>query len=504
MTGLKRRGQVMVLACVTMLIVALTVMLSYNVNLAIHERIRLQSHADAMAFSLAVLEARALNFTAQSNRAIGSALTGGISIQAYVAIADNLIPQMAQSQQHHFVYAAKELELCPGCKPICAIHCKHAAEAMKVAGCFGGELSRVQGGHSAVQGAARGAMSTLRGQIQQLQQDSTDVVKWTSDQMSSGQLLSRLKEDNAPYAEGLNLLDKVSQGAWACGTEGVVDGNCSAITGFEPGMAGAGQLDELEHHVAMAARPDLDDKEHRNAANMAHQDYTNGPNPSNALIKNPPNPYQKCMEAKGTSKWEYDVPISGGELVGDNTTQNAEFKIPPSRIETWWRYDHISPWHIAGVAKGESTMPPLTTGYYYVHFRLQNNSAFSFNYPNAYAGTKMVLSKSGRTNVGIGGGQEYPWQLNSTGRTTVNFNDTKWSIMLPPVDPGYAVAKGKAYFHQQNKWDQSPNGFDPFWHAKLHYFGRSELQAALNKVGDPNGAAVAGGATPVEGDTNAP
>ena len=68
-----QRGQVMPLAAVSVLVLALMVFLNMNILRSVHERIRLQNYADSRAFSMAVQEARTFNFFAYSNRAIAGA-----------------------------------------------------------------------------------------------------------------------------------------------------------------------------------------------------------------------------------------------------------------------------------------------------------------------------------------------------------------------------------------------------------------------------------------------
>ncbi len=60
-----RVGQVIVLGAVTVLITVLMMMLSFSLTQAIHEKIRLQSHSDAMARTRwPTVEARAMNYFA--------------------------------------------------------------------------------------------------------------------------------------------------------------------------------------------------------------------------------------------------------------------------------------------------------------------------------------------------------------------------------------------------------------------------------------------------------
>lgn len=64
----RAEGQVLVLGCLALLVIALLSLATVTLGHTIHERIRLQDTADAAAFSAAALEARAFNFYAFANR----------------------------------------------------------------------------------------------------------------------------------------------------------------------------------------------------------------------------------------------------------------------------------------------------------------------------------------------------------------------------------------------------------------------------------------------------
>ena len=63
------RGQSIVLLAVTSLLLAATLLTTFSIGKAIHERIAVQQAADASAYSMAVEEARAFNYYAYANRA---------------------------------------------------------------------------------------------------------------------------------------------------------------------------------------------------------------------------------------------------------------------------------------------------------------------------------------------------------------------------------------------------------------------------------------------------
>ncbi|MDH4182800.1 MAG: pilus assembly protein TadG-related protein, partial [Nitrospinota bacterium] len=69
---LYRTGQVMVLALVTLTVIILTMLLVFNVTQLTTEKERMQNTADAVAYSVAVVEGRDLNFAAYTNRAMAA------------------------------------------------------------------------------------------------------------------------------------------------------------------------------------------------------------------------------------------------------------------------------------------------------------------------------------------------------------------------------------------------------------------------------------------------
>lgn len=81
-------GQVIVLACVTLLVVALVMLTSFGIASAIHRRIQLQTHADALAFSVATVEARSMNVVAYQNRAFTATVVTMMTAHAWLGLAN--------------------------------------------------------------------------------------------------------------------------------------------------------------------------------------------------------------------------------------------------------------------------------------------------------------------------------------------------------------------------------------------------------------------------------
>lgn len=81
----RQRGQAMPLAAIGLLVMALSVVATLNLGQAVHEKIRLQNTADAAAYSLAALEARAFNFIALTNRTQIVHYNAAMALQSYLS-----------------------------------------------------------------------------------------------------------------------------------------------------------------------------------------------------------------------------------------------------------------------------------------------------------------------------------------------------------------------------------------------------------------------------------
>jgi hypothetical protein len=64
----RQEGQALVMAALMVLVLAIAVATTVNIGHTVHERVRLQNTADAAAYSMAAMEARAFNFYAYANR----------------------------------------------------------------------------------------------------------------------------------------------------------------------------------------------------------------------------------------------------------------------------------------------------------------------------------------------------------------------------------------------------------------------------------------------------
>ncbi len=81
----RKEGQALVLACVLMLVLSISILTTVHLGHVAVERVRLQNTADAAAYSMAVIEARAFNFYAFANRAQVSHYVSAMAWQSYLS-----------------------------------------------------------------------------------------------------------------------------------------------------------------------------------------------------------------------------------------------------------------------------------------------------------------------------------------------------------------------------------------------------------------------------------
>ena len=81
----RQEGQALVLACLCVLILSIAVITTVNLGHTVHEKIRLQNNADAAAYSMAAMEARAFNFYAFTNRAEASHYVSAMQWQSLLS-----------------------------------------------------------------------------------------------------------------------------------------------------------------------------------------------------------------------------------------------------------------------------------------------------------------------------------------------------------------------------------------------------------------------------------
>lgn len=493
LTRKTRRGQVLVLACVTMLLMALMLMISINLASAIHEKIGLQAAADAQAFSGATLEARAFNTAAYQNRAIAGLLVAEMGLHAWWAIAQHDVNLIKAGFAPFMEIAVMEFAQCP---PYFFQHCVHGFQALKIAFDYMRTGNSLQDDLDNLKDPFDKAVGNLSKAIKGIHGDQNSFLSDTKTEISSySATMGTLKRTNAPKAGYATALDTMNRKAFGCALEGT-----TAADGCDTTEKTGNELGEIMNSAAMAARPEFE-RGKSGSLTLVPGDFNMESLPFPLPIDIKYNP-GKPMDIQSSGTYLF-IP-TGNDVKGtiENATGTVKGEAPGGVVFAQWN-DGIG---FGYASEGKQTTSQGERDYEgavcddkstncFVNFRGSSDADKDFNQPTMYGGLTQNL-RSLRE-----GGSTKPWEINSTGTVSVDIGggqQLKVKVIPRNGGTGVAVAKAKTYFHQMGQWKQPPNMFDPFWHAKLHPFKRSELATVLNAVGDTEGARLSQNAA-VEG-----
>lgn len=506
------RGQVIVLGALALLVMALMLMASFSVSNAIHEKIRIQSHADAEAYSVAVFEARAFNVTTHYNRAIAATLVAQLSLHSWMAIATANIAQLEGEMISLAFVAAYETAL--GCYPYVFTHCPCVAIAVLNSFFVFLELQDWKDKLQDHDDEFNDAVKAFKEMADSLHASQNKVLDRMWNEFDTGTtMLSTLKTKNAAASTYAGNMPKMNRSSFACALEGSThDDDCEAK---DRPKADTEDRSKVMQNAANAARPSFDTGSMAPAISHENWDMGSGDVPTDQLWngswnliaetssagvskeKNKPNSGDVgndvgAMANGGNMVRSYlDTPVAPGAFSADifSDTNGGEHKSTFALNDS----DHSE-------FKGVQLEDPCQESNCFVNFRANTNPDLDFGQPTVYGAVSQSLRKYHLKNGG--GFADHPgWEINNDGQVKVKLvqGEDPAVINYVPRHEGYAVAKAKVYFHQLGNWSAPPNFFDPFWRAKLHFFKRAEMSAVLSDIGDEDGTKMLDGA-PVEGE----
>ena len=114
-------GQAIVLAAVGMLVMAMSVLMTAFWGYAVYEKIRLQNNADSTAYSLAVMEARTMNYIAYLNRAMIANYVRMIALQSLLSYLTWVEAALATLHDMNYNIYAQSCMCACGCS--CSNYC---------------------------------------------------------------------------------------------------------------------------------------------------------------------------------------------------------------------------------------------------------------------------------------------------------------------------------------------------------------------------------------------
>lgn len=493
----RSRGQVLVLAALTFLLLALSMMASFAVSHAVHERIRIQAAADSHAFTVAVLEARGFNSLGYMNRAIAGALVAEMSLHAWRSMANRNTAMYNAGFMAFIQVAAMEFAQC---NPWNFTHCIHGFQALRIAMKYKRKANSTKNDIESKDSKYNEAVKGFSDMIKNVVKDEKSLVKKVSSEIekSSG-TLADLARKNSPKGQVLDV-DKYNTSFLACAVEGTdIDSKCNPPSWASKGsVSSTGDRQKVMESAATAAAP-IFAKGRGQARGLTDQGFNTMPVMGGVpgmdepidipitVMSNPDNMMDIQSEGTYLEIGPGQTQSLGGNTVKANTQTNMVF--------VQWK-DGFGMWTTSGSAPSDSNYDGICKddSNCFVNFRMgpasSGENVTDYGQPSTYGAFKQSLRA-------LANGDKGAWEIDGKGEVKSPVGDGKFKYVTD--NDAYAVAKGKTYFHQFGDWSVPPNLFDPFWRAKLHNFKKSELEGVLGQVGDSTGKQVVNGGGPVEG-----
>jgi hypothetical protein len=501
---LRTRGQTIVLGVLTLLVLAVMMMLTFTLNQVVHEKIRIQSHSDAIAFSSAVVQARAFNSMVYSNRAIAAAVVAQMTVHAWMSTASATTATLFSGAIAFIMIALEELaqSFCP-IVCFCAIHCVHFAQALVVMAKYFGKWSDYNDKVKGAEDKFNDAVNSIKEMVDDIHESQKKVLD--NAKSALGSVPDSLNSINANRAS-VGSFSGQNQKAFACALEGSsLDDDCGDSNRSK---SSASDRSKIMQNTANAMRPFYDQLL---TVTDLHEDFRTGSDFLKDIQMNEGNPV---------------VFKFGSAYTGENKSMFSSNDVESKNVGAWVITTFLTPWHdgvgvmalpvwvfsdadngdhfpswahqgnhekFKGVQQEDVCGDDLNC---FINFRATSDKDSDFGQPSSYASVKYNTMHEKMS----GGGRDHnAWLVNDQGKLELDMGSGKAEISLIPRKPGVAISKAKTYFHQLGNWKAPPNFFDPFWRAKLHPFmSRDEASNAASTAGDSDGAQNAN-QMPIEG-----
>ncbi|WP_043709137.1 hypothetical protein [Corallococcus macrosporus] len=499
-----QRGQAIVLGALSFLVLALMVTLSFNLAHALRQKMGLQQHSDALAYSMAVLEARSLNYYAVSNRGIAASYVAMNSLHAYMAAASVTGEMMRASEKNFKEFERIEYLRC-ACKG-CYEHCLHAREAAQTAADFAragrSYDKRLRALESSFNAAVRGVDVMVDNLHASQREAHTQTLQAIQDGRSQG--LNHLAAETAPDVGALpGAVGGLNANEFNCAVDGM---SCRGSVENASPEALARVMTEISNATRSgwpAARKAGGLEGGIRKPKYLHQDFLT------ELEKIAKREY-RVTSHEGTSKSVQDKGQvnDGGKQGGNQGTTVAGRE--EGTIQNTWRYHGLRSsndydaevWSDAnggghtpgGAHSGSHTFEGVNanalsgcarSGNCFMKFRANPSSDRDWGQPRVYS----YLTRPLR----VGDPRKAPWELNASARIQLTHGAQGTGSLTLAAQEGVALSKALVYYHRfgANGWREAPNLFSPYWRAKLHPISPDEAVEVLEAAGNTDASRLA-------------
>lgn len=512
-------GQTMVLGAVSLLVLAFMMSLSFNVGNVLNQKIRLQSHSDSMAYSMATVEARAMNYFAYTNRAIAAVLVAQMTLHAYMSIASTSSDIFGAGMSVFIQIAAIEAALCAACRP-CS-HCLHAIQAGRIANRYRRERNRYRNTVKGVESTFNLAVQSMTWAADLIHVSQSEMYAFMLAKPLLGRDLNRLGTTNNVCAQPLpGAVGAINLVEFQCSLEGTL-GDVVPCPGLPNPVTPAskraptnrGDRARIMANVGDAARPQFDRARSGVIGLLS-------PILLNRVRQIPGSGVTSVTSISGHSylTMKSDNSCSGNPK--PRTSGDRVCATDSGRVNGWWRHGVGTSGFSAVIASDDAggrhrpsgghsgrhdryrgiqrrpndmSLECLANGggHCFVNFRADERASRDFGQPHVYTHLTANL-RALRDDCNA----QAPWEITRSGNGTLTIDDgqrTAGTLQLVPSMNGRAMSKAMAYFHRFDDWRAPPNMFDPYWRAKLHPFSKAEAAVVAAAAGDTNTATMTGG-----------
>lgn len=186
--GRGQAGQTMVLGALLLIVVVFSMLMTFNIGNAVHERIRIQQAVDAKAYSTAVIQARAFNFFAYTNRAIAASYVAMTTAHAYHSATTLVASMYFATFLSLMANSAAEVGHACSCQPYCCniLGWVHVGQVLAAAFSFLGRMSGRINQLKDLESPFRNWMQALEAMPPYYSMFQRGIKLWTGDVLSVG------------------------------------------------------------------------------------------------------------------------------------------------------------------------------------------------------------------------------------------------------------------------------------------------------------------------------
>ncbi|TQF13846.1 hypothetical protein FJV41_21805 [Myxococcus llanfairpwllgwyngyllgogerychwyrndrobwllllantysiliogogogochensis] len=499
-----QRGQAIVLGSLSFLVLALMVTLSFNLSHALRQKMSLQQHGDAMSFSMGVLEARALNYYAVTNRAIAGSYVAMNSLHAYMATASITGEMLRAGQENFNQIVITETARCVACRGTCPC-CKHLIEAGKIAAEFGKKGRLYDRDVRGLEGNFRAAMTGLDLMVDNIHTSQRGVHEKTVQAVKDGSShgLSQLKTDTAPNVSDLSSgVGALNANEFNCAVDGMQCqgsvansapeararvmteiGNASR-SGWPANRNGSGMPPKQLHPLFLKEFMDIPGNKGTYSV-LGHKG-------SSKTVQNRNKIYESGQSSGNQGS---TVAATESGMLSQVSWEDAIPPLPADYEAFIWSASGggghtVSGQQHKGQHRFEGTNAKALTacagsGNCFMKYRANPDQGRDWGQPRVYSYYTMKLN--------VGDPKKAPWELNNSRRVKFEHGAQGSGDLTLAAGEGMSLSKSLVYYHRfkQGGWSEPPNLFAPYWRVKLHPFTPQEAKKVLEDAGNSDAATIA-------------